>query len=385
MRKVSYLTSLILVFSVPWENAVTVGQVGTLTRAIGGFTALACMVATMEKGFRKPHFFHAVLFAFVTWNIASFFWSIEQAVTIQRIKTYIQLSILSWIFWELYTERKELYAALQAYIFGGYVVIASTIWNLFYGHIISEYQFGRYAGAGLNAVDQALILALGLPIAWHLATDSESEAHNHIFRFINYAYIPFSAFAIFLTGSRTGIFVCIPAFFYIMWFSAKSRKVSIIFAFLTLICATIFAMHLTPADTAKRLATVNISIASADLGGRIALWKASINIFSNHSLFGIGSGALTAGTKLNTVAHNTFLSVASELGLIGISIFIIILLTVLFQILHQSNSNKALWLTILIVWGVGAATLTWEFRKTTWLFINFIVINANLYGKHSRV
>ena len=33
-------------------------------------------------------------------------------------------------------------------------------------------------------------------------------------------------------------------------------------------------------------------------------------------------------------------------------------------------------MTVLLVWAIGASTLTWEHRKTTWLFLTFIVAAA---------
>jgi hypothetical protein len=31
---------------------------------------------------------------------------------------------------------------------------------------------------------------------------------------------------------------------------------------------------------------------------------------------------------------------------------------------------------VLLVWAIGASTLTWEHRKTTWLFLTFVVAAA---------
>ena len=379
MRKIAYYLSLILIFSVPWENAITVAQFGTLTRSIGALTAVVCAGATLEIGFRKPHLYHGFLFAFVAWNIASYFWSLDVEVTLVRIKTYLQLIILSWILWELYTEVKHLNAALQAYIVGGYVVIASTIWNYVLEHTISEYEFGRFAGAGLNAVDQALILALGIPIAWNLALSGNLVQKKIIFGLINYAYIPISLFAIALTGSRTGFLVCIPAVLYILFTAGRNWNISRIYIYWVLFGATMFAVYQIPAKTTERLATVSESITNADLGGRVSLWEASIKAFSRYPLLGIGSGSLMKDTELNEVAHNSFLSVLSELGLIGISLFISILIIVIFQIFYQSYPGNILWAVVFLLWIMGAATLTWEYRKPTWLVLNLIIVSANVW------
>jgi O-antigen ligase len=74
------------------------------------------------------------------------------------------------------------------------------------------------------------------------------------------------------------------------------------------------------------------------------------------------------------VAHNTFLSVLTELGIIGISLFLAVLACVLaaaFQI--TPRLERETWLIALGVWAVGVFTLTWENRKTTWIIFALIL------------
>ena len=100
---------------------------------------------------------------------------------------------------------------------------------------------------------------------------------------------------------------------------------------------------------------------------------------------GIGSGALTTAIGASEVAHNTFLSVLAELGLIGFTLFIVILGIVVHQAIKQSKQHSGLWLTILLIWAIGVSTLTWEYRKPTWLLLSLIVISANLFRKNITI
>ena len=133
MRTVSFLLSLAMIFAIPWENTIAVNGVSVLTKGIGMLMAAAWLVSTSKAGLRKPHQFHVVMFLFIDWNIASFFWSIQADNTAQNIMTYIQLGILSWILWDLYTTPKALRAGLQAYVLGAYVSIGSVIFNYLKG------------------------------------------------------------------------------------------------------------------------------------------------------------------------------------------------------------------------------------------------------------
>jgi O-antigen ligase len=379
MRRIAFWLSLMLVFTIPWENAITLGELGTLARAIGilsaGFWAGSALVAGR---FRRPHLFHMIIFFFVLWNIASFFWSTGSDETVQRIKTYGQLGILAWMLWDLYTTPKALTAALEAYILGAYVAIGSTILNYLEGKKISVYEEGRYAGSGLNAGDLALILALGLPVAWYLATSGSNDRRHRFLKLLNYAYLPASIFAMTLTASRMALFATIPVILYIGG-TFKRLKPSYRILILISLIGCLFALGpYVPQPTLDRLATTGDSIVKGDLGGRGRLWAASIAIFYEHPLLGGGSGVLRMPKLLGSVAHNTFLSVLTELGLIGLLLFSMILAIAARGALKQPTSLSRLWLTVLAVWAIGASTQTWEFTKQTWFFLSLVVISASL-------
>jgi O-antigen ligase len=274
---------------------------------------------------------------------------------------------------------------MQVYILGGYVAIISTVINYLAGRQISEYSGGRYAGAGVNAVDLALTLALGLPIAWHLAVHIGYSAKNQFTKMINFAYIPTALFAIILTGSRTAIFVTIPTFIYLFvtfnWLKPLVRLLIFIF----LLVSMLILQHYIPQTAISRLATTASSIYSGDFGGRVQIWRDSLLIFQEYPILGIGSGALSSPTALGAAAHNTYLSILTELGVIGFIIFIILLGVVLKRATVQEKQYAQLWITVLAIWAIGVLSLTWEYRKTTWLILSLVIIGSELYKRQFRV
>ncbi|HEX6264418.1 MAG TPA: hypothetical protein VF036_03955, partial [Actinomycetota bacterium] len=65
------------------------------------------------------------------------------------------------------------------------------------------------------------------------------------------------------------------------------------------------------------------------------------------------------------------------------TIFLSILGIVALQVLRLPKWDRNFWLTSLFVWAIGASTLTWEHRKTTWLFLTFAVVAAVIGARRS--
>lgn len=382
MRTVAFWLALILIFMIPWENSVTIANLGTLVRVTGLFVSAFWVLTVLVTGrFRKPHPFHLAAFLFVLWNIVSIFWSLGNDETVQRAKTYFQLAGMVWLLWDLFTTSATLRAGAQAYILGAYVSIGSTLLNYLAGNEAYAFSGGRYAGSNLNAGDLALILALGLPMAWHLAVSAGTGKRSYVLKLVNYAYIPLSLFAILLTASRMALFAVVPALVFIIGSFSQLKLSSRILALAALTGSLLVLQSHIPQSSIDRLATTSSSIAAADLGGRMALWRAGITAFSQHPLLGVGSGAFRTVNEFGGAVHNTFLSVLAELGIIGFALFVIILVIVVYQALHQPKRYSRLWLAVLAVWAIGVSAQTWEFTKQTWLFLGLVVISANVISQ----
>jgi len=379
MRTVAYWLSLILIFMIPWENAVTVAGLGTLTRVTGLLVAAVWVGALVVTGrFRKPHQFHMAVFVFVLWNTGSVFWSFSVEETVERIETYFQLAGLVLLLWDLYTTPAALNAGLQAYVLGAHVAVGSTVYNYLAGKEAFAYSGGRYTGAGLNAGDLALILTLGLPVAWHLTTSAGNGIKSYILKPVNYAYIPVALFAILLTAARMALFAAIPAVLFVLGTSARVKPLLRILISVVSIGALFALQPYVPQSSRDRLTTTSASIAERDLGGRAAIWRESIAVFSEDPLLGVGSGALSTTIESGSVAHNTFLSVLAELGMIGFLLFAVMLAVAVYQAIRQPKWHSRLWLTVLTVWLIGVSAQTWEHRKPTWLFLSLVVVGAGL-------
>ena len=381
MRKITFQLSLILIFVLPWEDSVTAFGLGSIAKVLGLVVA-ACWLSTIliEGRFRNPNFFHVLVLLFFLWNVVTMLWSLDFVSTIERIQTYGQIFILILILWEIYQKTEDLMAGLQAYVLGAFIPIISTIINYISGTVAVAFE-GRFSATGVNAVDLALILILGLPAALHLFFRANKEGGSRILKWVNLAYIPTAFFAIILTGSRTSLFAVIPFVIYIFG-SQQINYIRKSMAVLGLAISALALLPFIPQTVLLRLGTVGATISAGDLSGRIDLWKQALIIISEHPFLGIGGGA--AISLLDSPVHNTFLSVAAETGFIGFIFFLSILLIVFYQALSLPNGNAGLWTAIFLTWAIGVLSLSWEFRKLTWLILSFVVIEARIVHEQIR-
>ncbi len=379
MRTVAFYISLVLVFTIPWENAVTLGNWGTMTRAVGVAAAASWLFSAMlSRTVRRPHFFHLLMFLFVLWNAISLLWSYYVNDTIRLIQTYVQMSFMVWILWDLCTAPAALRSVLAAYVAGAYISIGSVTANYLAGQEISAGPEGRYSGAGMNANELAIILALGIPVAWHLATTAQPGIRSRILQLLCYAYVPLCLPAILLTGARTSLFVALPGLLFVVFTSKRLKPFQRLLVFSLLAAGAIVLISRIPRATFDRLATTGASIIAADLGGRVNLWLGSLNVISDHPILGVGAGALHTPFILGSQAHNTFISVLTELGPIGLILFLAVLAVAFSQAVRQPDWLSQPWFTILVTWLIGASTVTWEYTKQTWLFLGLVIISASL-------
>ena len=375
MRNIARWASVLLIFTIPWEDSISVSSLGSLARAMGLLVAGLWMATILLEGrFRKPHAFHALVLIFFLWNFASVFWSPDVDTTVQRIKTYSQIFLLLLIFWEFFETPEHLMAGLQAYVLGAYVLVASALYNYASGTVAVAYE-GRYSATGVNAVDLALILMIGLPLAMQLFFVAGKGAKGLFWKLLNLAFIPLAVFAIILTGSRTSLIAIVPFGIFLVTTGKipLNRKMQI---FAILLVAALMLLPFVPTSVTSRLSTLGSSIEAGDLGGRVALWLESIKLLATHPFFGIGSGALDMA--IGSAAHNTFVSVATETGTFGFLFFFLMLVIVFHEAANLPNGNAGLWLAVFFTWVIGVLSLSWEFRKLTWVLLNLIVIEGSI-------
>ncbi len=375
MRTVAFWLSLMMIFMISWEDMIHFGGL-TLARVTGLLVAGFWILTILVTGrFRKPHPFHIVIALFVMWNVVSVFWSVDVDRTAARLLTYFQLAGLVLILWDLFDSSAAVRAGLQAYVLGAYVAAGSILANYFGG---TELFTGRYTATGFNVNDVGLTVALGIPVAWHLAVSGDDSKMTQRLRLANYLYIPAAAMAILLTASRGSLIAALPAILLVLASLPRFKLYQRVLILAALIGAVFVLAPKVPKASLERLATTGSSIANADLGGRVNIWRQGFDAFFDHPIIGVGSGAFRLAVDSGMSSHNSYLTVMVEVGTIGFVLLAIIAGIAVYQAIRHPKWDARFWLTVLLVLALGNLVHGWVDRKATWLFLGLVVVSANL-------
>ena len=379
MRTITIAISLVLNFMIPWEGVVRIPGLGTGVKLLG-FALAGFWLATIltTKRLRKPGPFQMVLCLLVIWYAFSVFWSANPSRSVAHAMTWFQLLMLAFIWWDLYTTRKAVLAGLQAYVLGAYVSLGSAIGNFLSGKTFySHYE--RYSAGETNPDGFGFLLAVGIPIAWYLAISENTSREIRWLRFVNYAYIPLAFMGIALSGTRTALIASIVGTAFGLASLTRVRVWVRVAILLLLIAATFYLLpYVQDLRSFERLGTTGVELTQGDLNNRTNNWQDGFAAFVEHPLLGVGGNMYPTINRWGKAAHNSFIAVLVELGLIGFIIFGGLLLIVFTEAWRQPKWESRFWLTLFAVWTLGSYTLTWTHRKPTWLLLSLLIAGAAL-------
>ena len=388
LGKLAFASLWLLAFAIPWEDAVTIPGFGTSARLIGMLTGVLGILAIVERGkVRRPALGHVMMALFVLMAAVSYLWSLYPEGTLTQVLTYVQLFMLVWLIWELSPRGREQTRLMQAYVFGTFVSGIDTA-HQFLSHQESVYQ--RYAGARLDANDLGLMMALSIPLSYYLLIQSKGR--------IVWVYrlqLLLAGTTILLTASRGATLASLVALAIVPLTQARLTPRQRIALLLT-VCLLVGAAFLfVPESSWERLSTTPTELAKGTLTGRRLIWAAGWELFRDHPLLGIGANAfrpvvsreLAEPIRLDErdpaqPAHNTFLSVLVEQGVIGFALFCALLGVLVLSLGAMPPFQRKLWIVCLGVWAVGVSSLTWEMRKPTWFLFGLLIAQCgSMAGK----
>ncbi|MGC9970681.1 MAG: O-antigen ligase family protein [Bryobacteraceae bacterium] len=382
----AWLLLCLFVFSIPWEKSLWVPGVGTASRLLGGLAlAAGALVAVRRRSVRPPNLPLALAGVFVVWAAATWFWTLAPAATGAWAWTFAQLFAMVWLIWDQCRSASRPVQLMEAYVWGAAVASAATLVRYAQNH---QTYYRRYAAAGFDPNDLALTLALSIPFSLYLALGGRGAK-----RWIYRAAVLAAISAVLLTASRAALVAASLAFLFVIFTWRESDRAQRISGVVLLGLLLLGAFRLAPAASRERLASLPTELGQGTLHNRTRIWKAGLRALESHPVRGVGAGAYPEAVRpwlgrpalagYEYVAHNTFLSVLVECGLIGLALFVALLGLLALFVWMMPLAERVLWSVMLVVWAAGVSTLTWEHRKPGWLIFALIMTQWALAFRQS--
>lgn len=369
-----------------------VADIGRGSKLVGFALAIVWIASLAERRrMRQPEAFQKALFLYVVWTGITFFWSIDTSNSVSGFLTNAQLFVLALIVWDLFDSRRAVESALQAYVLGAFVTCGSIIVNYLQAPPARFPLHERINALGFETDGIALIVATAGPAAWYLATGPTSGQRARLFRAINYAYLPVGMYALILTGTRGATLASIPTVLFILWSLLRVSNTTRALAAGFVIAAVVTLVGFTPRGQLDRLST---SVTATELGqqggalsGRWSIWSASVHAFLGRPIGGVGLDAHRAAVtaqlgetrtfrKSEKEAHNAYLSVLTETGIVGFALFLNVLFRVFARVRRLRGWDLWFWSAQLGVLAIDAFSLSIEDRKAVWLLLALAVSYA---------
>ncbi len=376
LENAAWLLLCLFVFSIPWEKSVWVPGVGTVSRFLGMVALAGGLLAALRRRWTRPPNLALVLAtAFVLWAGATYFWSLAPEATAARGWTFVQLLAMTWLIWDQARVPERPPQLMQAYVWGAVLASLATLARYAQNH---QTYYRRYAAAGFDPNDLALTVALSIPMAFYLALRGRG-----VWRWAHRAAVLPAIAAILLAASRTALVGALLAFCFVVFTWRESDRSQRIAGAVLLGALLLGAFRLAPSASRERLSSLPTELTQGTLHNRTKIWKAGLRVLKRHPVAGVGAAAYPEAVRPalgrpalqghEYVAHNTFLSVLVETGLIGLALFGAMLAVLAVFVWMMPFTERALWTVMLAVWAAGVSTLTWEHRKPGWLIFALIM------------
>jgi O-antigen ligase len=278
-----------------------------------------------------------------------------------------------WLLWELGSNRRALFHFALAYVGGAYVAALSVFRTFSMKALAPGAKEARFAADNWDVNDIAFVLALAIPLSLYLTSKRTHWTSTWLAR----AYLILGPMAIVLTSSRSGAVVAAIALGSLPLFLRRQTAPAKLAMVLVLACAAYLAWNYAPQQSWDRLSTLYSSIRAGDLNGRELTWRTGLRAFGSNCLAGVGAGAFQSGVGTSYSAHNTFLAVLVEQGLVGFSVFSVILGGAIYSITRLRGEERRMCVILLLCWAVGAFMLDWAMNRVTWFVLAFVVSCGN--------
>jgi O-antigen ligase len=294
--------------------------------------------------------------------------------------TYLQLTLLVILCDQLMRNEKRIQTMMLVYIGAAQITVLSAV-SQFTSYGGSAAQLFRPTGAVGNANELGIYASIAIVMCVYFI----QTTRNGLIKLFTIFCLFTSAVALVLSGSRGAILFFIPVVIYQLLRGGR-RSVQLV-----IVALVIFVMvaGFIPGSYWQRIADIPSVILNQEdtVGQRYQFWDLALNAWQTSPILGIGSGAVNivlgesdlVKSGVSIPAHNTYITVLAENGLVGFMVYISILaltIYILFRLDWIYHRKNKYFTQLIIVWQATLAIILlnavkgeWETSKISWICV----------------
>jgi exopolysaccharide production protein ExoQ len=385
MRKIAQLLAVPYLAATVGINVSSTEAWGSIIRLMGLLVGFFWVLSLIQgRRIRKPDAFVWFTLAFVAVNYLSYFWSIAPDVTLSTSWRFIPILMMVLVLYDLFRTRQEVENGMVAFLLGCVAIQAQVFYNYFTNN---PYYENRYGGFIIHPNTVGYTNMFGVLIAWILITEGK-----HILWWVRPFLIAFPLFAvtaIVLSGSRGSLVAAFPFAIYLIVVFLR-RPVALAMTAL-LFAAAVPYLSTVPVVQKNVDRIVNFAENSKTdrLSNRTIVWDASVEIIRRHPILGAGGSTYRVAAEQigitikndyggATGAHQTYLEVASELGIPGIVTFFGGFIAVWVAVWRAPRNIRIPWLCALFAMSIVFTFDMMEWRYVYWAVVILAVCSAKM-------
>ncbi len=380
MYRFGFYTLIFFVFSLPLQDVIQLpgGPTLSVSRIVALVLIAGAMGATLSRGvmrLRLPAVTIALTVLFALWAVASNLWNVwNPLLGIVTSLTYLQLAVMSILIWQLCRTTSDHMTLLQVFVLGSSILTGQIVYEFLTNPFVANSQSSlqRYTSFGGNPNGLAAIMALSLPIAWFLA----NFWSRGLLRWLNFAYLPAGILGVILTASRGGFVTAVVGLLIIpMTFPYLKRGSRIGVAVFVVLAGTLLYSLIPPGNFA-RLSQTSDEISSGNVSNRSQIWAAGLRLYPESPIVGTGTGSFATAVLpilgYSMPAHNAWLLVLVEMGIIGFVLYVGNFIIVLLPLIRLPGPDKMLYLCLWLALVVSMLPSNVEDAQHVWALLTIM-------------
>jgi O-antigen ligase len=337
MLVISNLTFGLYVFAVAtFLESMSLGSGLTFSKALGLLLALSWLGHVAVRGGKAKDFvtdhpvFSFVLLAFITWGALTLVWAEDPSEGLQSLYRYALNALLFFIVYTAIRTRKQAVWLVGAFLIGA---VLSAAYGVMSPPAADPVDAGRLGGAGVNANELAALLVAAVSLAIAFAA---GWRRSPLVRVLASLVIAFCAAAIVMSFSRGGFIALTVALLVGLVLAGRWRAPMLGLAAVVVVMSLGYFTLFATGEQIDRLTTPDGG------AGRVDIWSVGWRMVKENPIGGMGAGNFTVSSVRflvepgaiqadqyivdePQVAHNMYLQLWSEEGIVGLALFLGIL------------------------------------------------------------